>query len=398
MFEVYATRWDTPGIVSQLIPAKGLSFSFPLSAHGEASFSATVEPGRSFWRSSIGGIRSGILIAETNTSGTSVPLWAGRIKDETQQPGTRQFSFTCQEWGSALDWFPAIVDRWQGIRDTATYVDIINRAQAVPGQNLRISTQGAGVGKAVSDYEVKAWDTLTVAEQLAQIAGREGGPEWYVTVGGTLRTPIRQLIVGDLLGSQTPQKVLEYVEDTPDRPQTSSRSRMALLSQLFPGGAPVWSSGRLGRRGGNVLAAGRGLDAEKAATVVVAIGAGQEAAQIRATAVAQDLLDAGFPRITKFVQFDSVTNRTTLQRHADAELAACRGMLADYSLVTRGSAPNWREVPRGSMLSVELDTDVYASARPLKITSRLLNMTVAVPDDGGQEQVRWDIGQVLEVA
>jgi hypothetical protein len=45
-YEVYATRFDSTGIVDELVPARNLSFSFPLSDHGEASFDATVEPGK----------------------------------------------------------------------------------------------------------------------------------------------------------------------------------------------------------------------------------------------------------------------------------------------------------------------------------------------------------------
>jgi len=73
------------------------------------------------------------------------------------------------------------------------------------------------------------------------------------------------------------------------------------------------------------------------------------------------------------------------------------GISTGYQIVTQGSRPNWRTVPRGSTLRVELDTDKYAGPRPLKLTTRLLNLTVAVPDDGGDEQVKWEIADVLEV-
>lgn len=397
-FEVYATRRDSPNVVSQIIPAKGLSFSFPLSAHGECSFSATVEPGRSFWRSSLGGPRSGVLIVETLDSGIALARWGGRLKAEQQQPGTREFQFTFAEWGSGLSWFPAPVDRWDNERDTDIYTDILTRVQAVPGQNLAIQTTGVTPGNTVSDFEVKAWDDTTAEEALSEIASREGGPEWYVGVGGTLKFPVRQATAGDRLGSTQAVKVLEFVEDTADRdPVDPNPPGMTLLSTLFPAGTQPVANGLIGRRGGNVLAVGRSQDTERSATVVVAIGAGQEAAQIRETAVAQDLLNAGFPRITKTVTFENVSDRRTLQRHAQAELAACRGVLTDYSLVTQGSAPDWREVPRGSTVRVELDTDVYATRRPFVFEPRLLNMTVAVPDDGGAEQVKWDVGSVLQL-
>ena len=53
VFEVYATRWDDGHIIEELIPARGLEFTLPLSDHGDAAFSATVEPGRSWWRAAL---------------------------------------------------------------------------------------------------------------------------------------------------------------------------------------------------------------------------------------------------------------------------------------------------------------------------------------------------------
>lgn len=396
MFEVYATRWDETGIVSQLIPAKGLSFSFPLSAHGECSFSATVEPGRSFWRASLGGTRSGILIAESQDNGPSIPLWAGRLKGEPQQ-GPRGFQFSAQEWGSAFDWFPAIVDEWDDELDTDLFADIVTRVQAVPGQDVQVTPQIVNPSTVRSDLTVPTWDTRTAGDVLAELGNAKDGPEWFVGVGGTLKDPQRFYALAKTHGDQLARTVLEYVENTPDPASQSSRSQVMLLDQLFPGSEPTWSTGKLGRRGGNVLSFQRTNDPDKSATRIIATGEGQEAAQKRAIATATNLIDAGWPLITRFVSYPDVKVQRTLQRHADADLAAAAGLLTGYQIVTQGARPDWRTVSRGSLMKVEADTDVYAGQRPLKFTSRLLNMTVAVPDDGGVEQVRWDIADVLEV-
>ena len=45
-YDVYACRWDDAHVVEEIIPARGLEMSFPLSDHGECSFSATVELAR----------------------------------------------------------------------------------------------------------------------------------------------------------------------------------------------------------------------------------------------------------------------------------------------------------------------------------------------------------------
>lgn len=397
MFEVYATRWDSPGIVSQLIPAKDLSFSFPNCAHGEASFTATTEPGRSFWRSSIGGTRSGILIAETQDNGPSMPMWAGRLKNEPQQ-GARGFQFNAVEWGSAFDWFPAIVDAWANEVDTDLVADIVTRVQAVPGQDLGIVPRIVSSTTSRSDLTVPAWDTRTAAAVLEELAGAKDAAEWYVGVTGSLRQPQRYYALAKTHGDQTGKTVLEYVENTPDPalPDTT-RPGIILLSQLFPGSPPAWSTGMLGRRGGNALTFLRTQDTDKSATRVVATGAGQEAAQLRATATATNLIAAGWPLITRYVSYPNVTVQRTLQRHADADLAASAGLTTGYQVVTLGSRPDWRTVSRGSLITAIADTDVYAGPRPLKLTTRLLNMTIAVPNDGSEEQVRWDLADVLEV-
>ena len=99
-YEVYATRWDDPHIIEELIPARGLEFSLPLNDHGECSFSATVEPGRSFWRPSISPVVSGVLITRDN-----VPVWSGMVWSENQT-GPRTFDFQCAEWGSVFEKVP----------------------------------------------------------------------------------------------------------------------------------------------------------------------------------------------------------------------------------------------------------------------------------------------------
>ena len=100
-YEVYATRWDDRHIVEELIPAKSLQFSMPMNGHGEASFTATVEPGRSFWRPSIAPVVSGVLITRDG-----VPVWDGWVVDEDEQ-GERSFTFRCAEWGAFFERVPA---------------------------------------------------------------------------------------------------------------------------------------------------------------------------------------------------------------------------------------------------------------------------------------------------
>lgn len=385
-YEVYATRWDNPRIIEELIPARGLEFSLPLSGHGEASFSATVEPGKSFWRPSISPVISGLLIARDG-----VPVWQGWVLSE-DEGGNREFTFRCVEWGAFFERVPAVARSWGNGNDHQIFRDIVADAQAVPGQNILVQA-GSTTGASFSDYTINAWDNKSAAAAFLEVADAQGGPEWYFGTAGTLDNPVRQLVLGDRLGHTTAQTVLEFVEDTEDYQAPEAPPSVVLLSDVLGPAGSVSVPSR--RAGGNVIAKARRRDASKSATVALAIGAGEEKAQIRRTATANSLLAAGWPRMTTVASYTDVTNTTTLQRHANADLAASAGVLTGYSFVTLDGEPEWTQVPRGSALMGVLDTDLYGGVRPVETDTRLLNLTVNVPDDGGDAQVRWDTADVL---
>jgi len=121
-------------------------------------------------------------------------------------------------------------------------------------------------------------------------------------------------------------------------------------------------------------------------TVATAVGAGDQAAQLRASSTASVLLAAGYPRKTKVSQYTDVSIGATLQRHADGDLAAGSGMTTSWTISTFGSNPDWTSVARGDTVRVEADTDVYATSdRPLVFESRVLDIAVKVNDDGPVE-------------
>jgi hypothetical protein len=126
----------------------------------------------------------------------------------------------------------------------------------------------------------------------------------------------------------------------------------------------------------------RDRDVSRSATQVIATGDGSEVAQLRKTARASKILGQGWPLITKFTQHGNVSDPGTLQRLAQADLAAASGISTRYSLSTFDGDPDWTGVPRGSTMRVILDTDVYAIDRPYSFESRLLNLTVDVDDNG----------------
>jgi hypothetical protein len=381
LYEVFATRWDDPHVVEQ-IPAKGLQFTLPLSDHGEASFSATVEPGRSFWRPALSAATSGILIARDG-----VPVWAGRVWSESQS-GPRTFDFTCAEWGSFFERVPVVAPvAYLGMNDHDIFRALISQAQTVSGQNIGIQL-GTTRGASFSQLFVNPWDDTTVEAQFRQLGDSAGGPEWYFAATGTLDNPSRTLVLGDQLGSTDPVVTLEYVEDSEQWQGYSAPPPSGVLGNAFPGPQPY---ARIGLRGGNVFShPARTQDATVSATVALAIGAGDQMKQLRRTSTATDLLSAGYPRQTISTQYSDVSDGVTLQSHSDADLAAARGMVTTYTFSAYETDPDWTDVQRGDMVQVVLDTDVYAGERPLTFNSRLLKLAVAVPDEG-PAHVNWSV-------
>lgn len=363
-YEVFPTRWDDPKIIDGPIPAVDLSFSMPLSDHGVASWSARVEPGKSFWRPTITQYLSGVVIARDGQ-----PVWQGWVIGEEEGPD-RQFQFRAVEWGWFFKTCPARVITYAGWNDVAMFVDLVANAQATAGQNVQVNTSGNPAGSSTSDRVILASDDTDTEREFTSVATAEGGPEWYFGSTGTLDQPVRKLLVGDRLGSSDPAAMLEFVDDT--------------------GGV-----GGTHRRGGNVIEKVRTRSADSQ-TVAVAIGAGDGAAQVRRTATASTLIAQGWPRMTRARQYSDTSIAATLQRHANADLAAGKGFATGYSLTTRDGDPDWTQVPRGSTVQVSLDTDIYAGPRPLEFTTRVLNTTVRVPDSGDAE-VKWDVATVQEV-
>lgn len=387
-YEVYATRWDDPHVVEELIPARGLSFSTPLSAHGECSFSASVEPGRSFWRPSITPVVSGLLVARDD-----VPVWCGWVGSENQT-GDREFSFRGVEWGAFFASTPAVPGTYGLANDHAVFRALVDAAQAVAGQNVAVQTATGTSGASSSRLVVNPWDVTSTEEQFTQLANSEGGPEWRFGAGGTMSAPTRLLSLADRLGAVDPAAVLEFVEDTEDYVPPAAPPTLTILPALFPAaGAQVVRR----RRGGNVLTVRRSRDSAKSATVAVAVGSGEEKAQLRASS-SSPLLGRGWPRLTRTSTYSDVVVKATLQRHADADLAASQGLTTGYEIVTLDGAPDWTQVPVGSSVRVILDTDVYGAERPVGgsdgFVTRVQGVTVAVPDDGGDAQVRWDVADV----
>lgn len=384
---MYATRYDDPHLTEQ-VPATGLSFSLPLSDHGEASFTATTEPGRSFWRTALTEPTAGIMVVRDG-----VPKWGGWVTAE-RAAGPRSTSFICREWGHFFEEkVPPLARTWTQKNDHDIFRDLVSDAQLVSGQNLQIQVDSSTTGAAVSDRVINTWDDTTVGKEFRSVGDAEGGPEWYFDTAGDTANPVRRLVLGDRLGLTSAETVLEYVEDTVEPTQPGSPPLVVLLGDLFLGG-PAVVAGR--RAGGNVIAQARTRDVAGAGTVVRAIGSGSEGATLVRTATSTRLLAAEWPRMTKTMSYPDVVDATTLQKHANADLAAAAGVTTGYSLVTLDDAPDWTQVPRGSSVLVVLDTDVYGGVRPLTFTARVLDLVVRVPD-AGTAQVEWRLADVLEV-
>jgi hypothetical protein len=306
-----------------------------------------------------------------------------------RQSGARTYDFTFAEWGSFFETCPAVPFTLTNTNDHVLQRRLISDAQAVAGQDVGIIL-GSTLGATVSDLTIDAWGTTTVEEEFRRLGEHAGGPEWAVITTGTLENPTRTLIQGNPLGSTTPVAVLEFVEETEAYVAPEAPPTLTLLGSLFPGAQPYAVIG--GRRGGNIISH-PARQQSPGITVAIAVGAGDQLAQIRKSAPATALLNAGYPRKTKTATYTDVSIEATLQRHADADLASGSGMTTVYTLTTFEDDPDWTQVARGDTVRVELDTDVFASERPLVFTSRVLDLAVHVPDDG-KVQCNWTLADV----
>lgn len=401
VFTYFSTDWQT-GLIREELPLRGVSFGLPLSAHGDLRGTYTVPPGQGSLRAAAAPIMSGLLVCKDDQ-----PLWEGMIWAD-RQVGARSFEVSASEWGSVFDRavvskaFLAAVNGGKSLSysrrdDHAIFRDLIAKAQAFAGQNYNIRV-GSGDGPSASDLSVNWWDAKRVSDLLSELGNREGGPEWAFTVTGTLENPVRQLLLGTPLGRQSVEEstlLLEYVEDTGPAPAPpQGPPRVTTLDSLFPGPAEGVRVASLHGSGGNIIAVpGVDRDGANSATEYIALGEGEGDAMPTATATATDLLNLGWPRMTRTSSYQDVTQPTTLQRHATADLAASRGLTVTVRCTTFGDDPDWTQVQRGDAARVELDTDVHGE-RPYVIDSRVQAIDVAPSDEGGYEQVTYTLAGV----
>jgi hypothetical protein len=137
-----------------------------------------------------------------------------------------------------------------------------------------------------------------------------------------------------------------------------------------------------------------------AVTVVNGIGAGTEAARKETLSEATRLLNFGWPRLTMVTPHTDEDTYDTLQAFSDADLAKFGGIQTSYKLMALDGDPDWTRTPRGSVVQVILDTDLYGADRPVGgpdgFNARLRNTIVRVADNG-PTQVEWQVDDVQEV-
>lgn len=400
VYTYFSTDWQN-GDIREELPLRGASFSLPLSGHGDLRGTYTVPPGQGSLRAAAAPVVSGVLVCRDDR-----PVWEGMLWAD-RQTGPRSFEVSASEWGSVFERavvskaFIAAIAGGTSLNyntdDHTIFRDLIAKAQAYAGQNYNIQV-GAGAGPTRSQLNVPWWELATIEDVLTELGNRQGGPEWAFTVTGTISNPVRRLLLGTPLGRQTVAEsglLLEYVEDTGPAPEKpAGPPRVTTADTLFPGLSEGVAVASLHGAGGNIVAVpGVDRDGGSSATEYVVVGAGEEADMMTATATAADLLNLGWPRLTRKSSYKDVSRQVTLQAHADADLAAARGLTVVIRATTLGFDPDWTQVQRGDAVRVELDTDVHGM-RPYVLESRVLGVDVAPSGEGGHEQVTYTVAGV----
>src|SRR3989304_10182737 len=85
VFTYFPTDGAT-GKIREELPLTGVSFSLPLSGHGEVQGSYTVPPGQGYLRAAAAPVVSGLLVTRD-----SVPVWEGMLWAD-RETGLRTFA------------------------------------------------------------------------------------------------------------------------------------------------------------------------------------------------------------------------------------------------------------------------------------------------------------------
>ena len=240
---------------------------------------------------------------------------------------------------------------------------IVAAMQAVDGGDIGIETAGY-ISYVLRDRTYPGAELKNVREALLQLAAVDDGFDLAInlTYGFDGR----------------PRKTLDlYYPQRGDSVQDSG------LVLEYPGNIKSYRWTRLG---------------SEISTHVHGIGAGDGELALRAVAVNQNLIDAGWPVLELDVSFTDVSVLATLQEHVLAEALARRGMIVVPEITVGPDDPQLGSYSVGDEARVRITDDAFGGpglAAQVDATARITDKAVAVSDTDGSETVTLTLSAVV---
>lgn len=287
-----------------------------------------------------------------------VLLWGGIIWTRRYRTSSKTLELAGAEFRSYFDHRQIIATTGFAATDQLTIArSLVSAAQAYTGGDIGI-TLGAEASGVLRDRTYNGYELKNVGEALTQLSEVENGFDFTVEVA--------------------------YVNDTPTKTLRLGYPRR---------GRRAPESGWLFDYPGNITDYEWPEDGTGMATTRRATGAGDQQGMLIAAAADSSLIDAGYPLLEASRAYGDVIIQTTLQAHANADLAATKQVLTIPTVTVRAD------------LDPMIGTYIVGDDCRLRITDerfpagidgfhRIVNIAVD-PQDNGPEKVVLTLGQAL---
>jgi hypothetical protein len=336
-------------IISDL-PLKGVSYSNILSDVGE--FAGTIQINKS---TKVFNIKKTVLPGKTAVYvlRNGLPIWGGIIWKISYSAPTRSLRVDANTFESYF------YRRFQRQNKSWANADQLQIARDIANQvagDLGIIV-GGGSSPRVRSRSVYKYEYKTIGEELQQLSDLIDGFDWNITLSPAPGNKVT--------------KTLQFFY--PDRGATKANTKIAFE---YPGSIESFTYTQ---------------DAERGATRMWAIGAGESEEQIERSATD---ISGNWPILEESYSYKTVVNGTTLQSHADSDLRRLRAPVEIVEAIVRANVePFLGTYAPGDWARFSFQDDFF-DPRETKFM-RIIGYNVSVADDG-IERVRLTLNTERE--
>src|SRR5262245_13178445 len=245
---------------------------------------------------------------------------------------------------------------WTDVDKRNVARELVDAMQAEAFSNIGITVPSAFATEFPTTRTIESWDYAVYGEYIQQMAAEEGGFDWTVDVTYIQNTPSKILSLGaPVLGAQAP-----------------------LSGLVFPYPVSIknyyWSE-----------------SASKSANNAFAIGSGEGAAMIVATATDGGVSNTdGFPRLDAISSHKDVTQQATIQEHANTTIQSSPLPVVQPTIQTRPELPpEFGSYSLGTAARFLLEDQFRFATEPNNtkdVWLRIIGWTLRPPSSDGTEE------------